>query len=72
MGIKKMTKVIIEDMATDLSIEDSGHARILRLDGEEDSNIFVRLQSWDEECTHEELMQFYNKKVRITIETVDE
>ena len=66
-----MNKLVFEDTLKEISVEDSGCARIAELSNE-DSYVFVRLQSWDEDCKHPEFMEFYGKKVRITIEALDE
>ncbi len=53
------------------ALEDSGQARILRIEAEDPSTLFVRLQSWDDTHQHSELVPFEGKFVRITIETVE-
>jgi hypothetical protein len=54
--------------------EDGGQALIATIDdgSDEDTGIFVRLQSWDESTEHKLFNQLINKKVRITIETIEE
>lgn len=66
----------------DVAIEDGGSAIILTVydseftTSEEENGMFVRIQSWDERkdpsVKHEEIRQFANKKIRITIETIEE
>lgn len=65
-------KMIIEGEPT-VTFEDSGCAMIAEVEGKEDSNIFVRVQSWDETSDHMELGSFIQlgKKLRITIETIE-
>ena len=59
------------------SIEDGGQAIICdRLsfnteDSDDDNGMFVIIQSWDEEELHSDINLFKNKKVKITIETID-
>lgn len=58
--------------------EDGGMALIATLinehvlDEDDDKGVFVRFQSWDEDKDHEEALQFEGKRVRVTIETIDE
>lgn len=56
--------------------EDGGQALITTMDfrdtpEDEDNGMFVRIQSWDENCKHEEFKKFEGRKIRITIETID-
>jgi len=59
------------------SIEDGGQAIICdRLSfntehSDDDNGMFVIIQSWDEEELHSDINLFKNKKVKITIETID-
>lgn len=55
----------------DVAVEDSGKAKIGTIYGEE-GNLFIRIQSWDEELKHEEFVQLEGKKVRVTIEVLEE
>jgi 5'(3')-deoxyribonucleotidase len=57
----------------DIEIEDSGQAKIFTaVDNiNEDSDIFVRIQSWNEDENHNEFHQLINKRIKITIETID-
>ncbi len=55
--------------STDFRSEDGGMAKILTTDSQ--GNLFVRLQSWDEEKIHPELKSMVGKKVRITVEVVE-
>lgn len=54
----------------DIDVEDSGAARITEV-GQEGSDMFVRIQSWDSLKTHEEHRQLEGKRVRVTIEILD-
>lgn len=78
---------IAEVSADDLSIEDGGRARILRLDPpvtaarndneDERNDLFVRLQSWHDDgptsiWAHQALRMFEkSKKIRVRIEIVE-
>lgn len=54
--------------------EDNDQALIFELT-EIDENpldtMFVRVQSWDDQKEHLQIKQFINKKIRITIETIE-
>lgn len=66
------TKKIIEDTLEVESVEDGGAARIARVENaNEDSCLFVRIQSWDELLRHEEFREFEGKRVRVTIEVIE-
>ena len=57
-----------------LSKEDGGRAIIAYIDNDdevEDPGMYVKLISWDDDCQHGEFEQFKNKKVKITIETIE-
>jgi hypothetical protein len=54
----------------DIDVEDSGSARIAEID-KDDSNMFVRIQSWDSLKTHDEHQKLEGKCVRVTIEILD-
>lgn len=60
-------------ISSELEIEDGGCAKIFTAVQNEtdDYGIFVRICSWDESKQHSELEGFINRKVRITIETID-
>lgn len=56
----------------DLDKEDGGMALIYSLTPEDIPDIFVRLQSWDEEKKHSIFNEcFLGRKIKVTIETVD-
>ena len=82
-----MTKYVIEfDAPSDeddgsLSFEDSGQAAIMEPDGEEEGDdgcFFVRLRSWyesgplDGPAPHPLFRSLMGRRVRVTVETVDE
>jgi hypothetical protein len=58
----------------ELDSEDGGCALIATLDGneEKDAGIFVRVQSYDEYKKHEDFSKLLGKKIRVTIEVVEE
>jgi hypothetical protein len=37
-----------------------------------EQGMFVRLHSWDTTCEHAELTHLINKRIRITVEVLDE
>lgn len=49
---------------------DNGRSLSLCLD-DEDSDLFVRVHSWDETRKHEEFRRLIGKKIRVTIEIVE-
>lgn len=55
--------------------EDSGKALIAELypviESATDNCMFVRLQSWDETGTHAQLNFLVNKRIKITVETLE-
>lgn len=76
-----MTKIIIYGDADDVRYEDGGMAAILNVyNSDEDSPLFLRLQSWDDKGwddtpnheSHTLLQQFENKPLKITIEVIEE
>jgi hypothetical protein len=75
MSMKQKCEFIQEIKPTDVDTEDSGCAIICHVDGEghenEDTGMFVRLQSWDDDKKHVEIRKFIGRKVKITVETVD-
>lgn len=66
-----MMQVVREGILDCVSVEDSGCAVIAELSDPQDSGLFVRIQSWSVSQEHAEIQQFLNKRVRITIETLD-
>ncbi len=73
-----MTEIFTETMFIDgdlIASEDGGRALIVDDDGRYtrgDDHMFVRLQSWDDDCQHPLLKSLIGKKVKITIEVVEE
>ena len=74
MANKKLKHVIRETLNhKDMITEDGGmfHSFSAMVDPFEDNGIYVRFCSWDENGKHEEFNKFINRKVKITIETID-
>jgi hypothetical protein len=66
------TKIVFEGIA-EAKHEDSGCALIYEVDSlDKASDMFVRLQSWDKTGQHLEAMTLKGKKVRVTVEVVEE
>lgn len=63
-------KVVIEAEAGQSDIEDSGEARILHIESDDDDVFFIRLHSYDEERVHETIKHFEGKRLRITVEII--
>jgi hypothetical protein len=69
-----MEKIILEGVV-ECKKEDGGQALIAEVGdvvGNKDSEFFVRLQSWDENREHPEMNSFKGKKVRVTVEVIEE
>ena len=74
MANKKLKHVIEEVLdAKYMDNEDGGqfHSFSVNNNPDEENGIYVRLCSWDENGNHEEFNKFINRKVKITIETID-
>jgi hypothetical protein len=71
-----MKKVFIETLLPEgLEVEDGGLYKGFVVTGEDSTNngMYVRVCSWDEEeGTHEEFNHFVGRKVKVTIETIDD
>jgi hypothetical protein len=56
-----------------LSVEDSGAARIYCVEPvDENLRMEVRLHGYDEDCNHETFKQFEGKRIRVTVEAIEE
>jgi len=57
------------DYEEDYSVEDGGQARIQTFGSppDDESGLFVRLQSWDEDKEHKDWQKLAGKKIRITV-----
>ena len=69
-----MTKFVVEGSSSfDIEREDGGQAVIITLDsGSTRNGMFVRLQSWDETKEHAALQPFLDKRLRVTVEVLDD
>lgn len=73
-------KIAFEQRLEVESIDDDGQAIIAcltQIDGLHCSHflprsLFVRLQSWDEARQHEDMYKFIGKRVRVTVEVIEE
>ncbi len=65
-----MSKIIIEGRLEHECTDDGGTAKIARLDGPEE--LYVRVCSYDEFEIHDTYQKLVNRKVRITIEVLEE
>jgi hypothetical protein len=52
--------------------EDHRQAMIAEVGSHKEQGMFVRLHSWDTTCEHAELIHLINKRIRITVEVLDE
>lgn len=55
----------------DIDTEDGGSSKILEISNDEESGLFIRLHSWDENKKHVDFSQLVNRLIKITIETID-
>lgn len=64
---------IVEEFVTKQDVEDGGQYIACAMSNSEDkeNGIYIKICSWDEKRNHEEFNQFLNRKVRVTIETID-
>jgi hypothetical protein len=57
-------------------IEDGGAAIIVHAQEveqtTENAGMFVRIQSWDEEAMHDDLRKFNGKRLRVTVEAIED
>lgn len=58
----------------EMETEDGGQFGFFQVsqNDEEENGIYVRFCSWDDTCKHEEFSQYIGRKVKITIETIDD
>jgi hypothetical protein len=69
---------VVEDTITLESVEDGGQAMIAEaisfdtLNSNDDNFMFVNIQSWDEDIEHTDMKNLIGKKVRITIEVLED
>lgn len=66
--------VIVADLKHEHMDEEDGgqyHAFNISQDDEEENGIYVKFCSWDDKCKHLDHDKFINRKVKITIETID-
>lgn len=70
----KLEHVIEEKLNfSDMETEDGGNFKcfIVAKDFEKEDGMYVKICSWDESKKHLEFEKFINRKVKITIETID-
>ena len=70
----KITHIINDTISTsNIDIEDGGrYFGILLCDNSEEENgMYVKICSWDENRKHTDFNKFKNRKIKITIETID-
>lgn len=69
-----MAKKILEAFLgeSDVDTEDGGMAKIATISDAAEEGMFIKLQSWDEDAKHTELNQFVGKKVKVTVETIED
>lgn len=55
-----------------VSVQDGGKAQILEFAGSNEIGLFVRVQSWDPDREHADMALMMNKRVRVTVEVLEE
>lgn len=65
-----MKTFTFEQMVTpvDVDTEDGGRAKIIQIDGPDDTTLFVRIQSWSDAKAHPDFDVLVGRNVRVTIE----
>ena len=72
MGLNTMQKIVIEGIVK-LDSEDSGFCLVDYYFSQDfDNSFFVRLFSWDETKEHSTIRMMEGKKVRVTVEIIEE
>jgi hypothetical protein len=52
--------------------QDGGQAQIVEFTGNNEVGVFVRVQSWDPDEVHSEMALMMNKRVRVTVEILED
>lgn len=52
--------------------QDGGQAKIVEFTCNDDVGIFVRVQSWDPDRLHDHMALMMNKRVRVTVEILED
>lgn len=73
---RPMVIFIHQETLTDAHVqkEDGGQAVVIEMDmtdGEMETGLFVRIQSWDPSKTHGDIRKLFGRKVEVTIRTID-
>ena len=64
--------IVFEDTVSYFETEDNGHSKIAEIDDPNQSQLFLRLHSWNRDSnTHPELDDLIGKKVRVTLEVIE-
>ncbi len=63
---------LIASHETCVEAEDGGQAQIAEFATTSETGLFVRVQSWDDQRKHAEMAQLLNKRVRVTVEVLDD
>lgn len=67
-----MSKKFIFEGKCEFKREDSGAALVAQIDDEKEDGLFVKIQSWDEDCLHTDASALTGKQVRVTVEVLKE
>jgi len=55
-----------------VDVQDGGQAQIVEFAGSNEVGLFVRLQSWDPDREHADMALMMGKRVRVTVEVLED
>jgi hypothetical protein len=55
-----------------VEVQDGGQAQLVEFANTSETGLFVRLQSWDDQRQHAEISHLLNRRVRVTVEVLDD
>jgi hypothetical protein len=55
-----------------VEVQDGGQAQLVEFANTSETGLFVRLQSWDDQREHTEMALLLNKRVRVTVEVLED
>jgi hypothetical protein len=62
----------LEEHETAVEVQDGGQAQLVEFANTSETGLFVRLQSWDDQRQHAEISHLLNRRVRVTVEVLDD
>ena len=55
-----------------MAVQDGGQAQIVEFTGNNEVGVFVRVQSWDPDKEHANIKLMMNKRIRVTVEILED